>query len=356
MKRLGIITFYCVLGSLFAQEMEVAPVETESGLPQWNEADWDALKNGDLIPGSTIFGEIALERLLSGKQDPIALHPNVREIPDEIPFKEELSTKVNDMFLSRYFHDAPESFLVDPQDLLTGMEKEDREDFLKFHADDSGLDLYVYLFDAKQQIPVGESLNGVILDHFEEKGSAAVIFYFMGDPNRAELSFSENLGEIISRGSKRDLLKLSIEEALEHEEPLAQLEHFSSQLSLRLYWLEKALREEGVLKGLEKGHVLAGDTGEEESFTLALWRDFKGNSEAFYPVVISFCFASAVGLFVLSRYLIDRKRVFVFPDAQGSPLLGAPHAPGVGSIISYANRTQPPSLQRDNFPDYLQRM
>lgn len=351
---LRVIVILSLVSCLMGQEATPEPAKEVSELPQWKAEDWEMLKTGELIPGSTIFGGIALERLLSGDQEPIELDPVVREIPEKKPVVEEWPLKISEEFLSRYFHHAPEAFLVDPQDLLTEQEKQEREKFLNDHADDSGFDLYVYLFDAKQEIPVGESLQGVVLDHFADKESTAVVFYFMGDPKRSELAFSEDLSEEISRGNMRDLMKLSIEEAMESDESLAQLEFFSDQLARRLSGLEKKLKEDGVLGARLRG---MGEKEEEKLGSLAsLWHDFRENSEAFLAVVVLVSLALSVGLLVFLRYLLDRNRAFVFPDAQGSPLLGAPHAPGVGSVISYHNRTQPPSIQRNNYPDYLQRM
>ncbi|OUV15604.1 MAG: hypothetical protein CBC46_04875 [Verrucomicrobiaceae bacterium TMED86] len=336
------------------QEATPEPAKEVSELPQWKAEDWEMLKTGELIPGSTIFGGIALERLLSGDQEPIELEPAVREIPEKKPVGEEWPTKISEKFLSRYFHHAPKAFLVDPQDLLTDQQKQEREKFLNDHANDSGFDLYVYLFDTKQEIPVGESLQGVVLDHFADKESTAVVFYFMGDPQRSELAFSEDLSGEIHLGNMRDLMKLSIEEAMESEESLAQLEFFSGQLARSLSGLEKKLKEDGVLDTRLRG---TGEKEEEKLGSLAsLWHDFRENSEAFLAVVVLVSLAFSVGLLVFLRYLVNRNRAFVFPDAQGSSLLGAPHAPGVGSVISYHNRTQPPSLQRNNYPDYLQRM
>ena len=339
---------------LMGQEATPEPAIEVSELPQWKAEDLEMLKAGELIPGSTIFGGIALERLLSGDLEPIELDPAVREIPEKKPAKEEWPTNISDEFLSRYFHHAPEVFLVDPQDLLTEQQKQERERFLNYHADDSGFDLYVYLFDTKQEIPVGESLQGVVLDHFADKESTAVVFYFMGDPQRSELAFSEDLSEEIRTVNVRDLMKLSIEEAMQSEEPLTQLEFFLGQLAMRFLGLKKKLKEDGVPGARLRG---MGEKEEEKLGSLSsLWHDFRGDSEAFLAVVVSVSFALSVGLLVFLRYLVDRNRAFVFPDAQGSSLLGAPHAPGVGSVISYHNRTQPPSLQRNNYPDYLQRM
>ena len=356
MRGLTWLVLLCGTICLSGQDTESEPEEKIPDFPQWKAEDWESVQNGEIIPGSTIFGDIALERLLSGKMDPIVVDPKVREIPEEEVQPEEHTTTIEDQFLSTYFHNAPETYLVDPQDLLSNYEKQEREKFLNFHADNYGLDLYLYLFDTNQEVPVGESSLGIILDHFEQKGPAAVVFYYLGDPARAELRFTEDLAGIVSLGDKRDLRKLSIEEAMENEEPLAQLEAFSKHLSQRLYWLERDLAEQGVLEEQKNANSQAGNGDDEASVVMLLWGDFKSDTRSYYAVMGSLGFAGGLGLFILMRYLIDRKRVFVFPDAQGNPLLGAPHAPGVGSVLSYANRAEPPSLQRNNFPDYLRRL
>ena len=348
------IVTLCLVSCLMGQEAAPEPAIEVSGLPQWRAEDWEILKAGELIPGSTVFGGIALERLLSGDQEPIELDPAVREIPEKTPLRGELPTKISEKFLSRYFRHAPEAFLIDPQDLLTDQQKQEREKFLNDHANESGFDLYVYLFDTKQEVPLGESLQGVVLDHFSDKESTAVVFYFMGDPQRSELAFSEDHSGEIHRGNMGGLMKLSIEEAMESEESLAQLEFFSGQLARSLSELKKKLKEDGVLDTRLRG---IGEKEEEKLGSLAsLWHNFRENSEAFLAVVVLVSLAFSVGLLIFLRYLVNRNQAFVFPDAQGSSLLGAPHAPGVGSVISYHNRTQPPSLQRNNYPDYLQRM
>jgi len=354
MRWLFPVCLCAFVGTSAGQDPEEEPVAEKLSLPQWTAEDWEALQRGELIPGSGIIGGQAWERLFSDDLGPIEWDPEVKEIPAEKTEVTVSPTEIGEEFLSSYFHDAPTSFLVDPQGLLMNKEREGLERFLEYHAANSGLDLYFFLFDTKQEIPVDESLDGVVLDHFGGDESSAVVFYFMGDPKRVELRFSEKVSGGINRGDKRDLIKLSLEDALENEEQLAQLEAFASQLSKRLSWLERRLEGEGLLSERDK---ILGSKGEEKPGVLAsLWLDFTGDSQAFLAVVLSVSFALSVGLFVFLRYLADRNRVFVFPDAQGSPVMGAPHAPGVGSIISYANRTQPPSLQRNNYPDYLQRM
>ena len=56
------------------------------------------------------------------------------------------------------------------------------------------------------------------------------------------------------------------------------------------------------------------------------------------------------------HYLADRRIRYVFPEVETGPLLGAPHAAGVGAVVSFSSAQLPPSQQRDQVPDYLQRL
>jgi hypothetical protein len=69
--------------------------------------------------------------------------------------------------------------------------------------------------------------------------------------------------------------------------------------------------------------------------------------------------ALLVGLILLAwlgKFLADRRIRYLFPEVDAGPLLGAPHAAGVGAVLSFASAHLPPSQQRDQVPDYLQRM
>ena len=52
----------------------------------------------------------------------------------------------------------------------------------------------------------------------------------------------------------------------------------------------------------------------------------------------------------------QNRRRYRFPEVESSELLGAPHAAGVGAVLSFGNSQLSPSKQRDQAPDYLQRM
>ena len=58
----------------------------------------------------------------------------------------------------------------------------------------------------------------------------------------------------------------------------------------------------------------------------------------------------------VARLIAKRRLRYVFPEVEIDPLFGAPHAAGVGAVISFSSSQLPPSQQRDQVPDYLQRM
>jgi len=60
------------------------------------------------------------------------------------------------------------------------------------------------------------------------------------------------------------------------------------------------------------------------------------------------------GMGFLVHRIIERGRVYEFPDAAGSSILAAPYAAGIGGVLSYASNANPPSEQRKQVTDYLQ--
>ena len=64
----------------------------------------------------------------------------------------------------------------------------------------------------------------------------------------------------------------------------------------------------------------------------------------------------AGGLGWAGRIIALRRVRYVFPEVEVGTLLGAPHAAGVGAVISFSSAQLPPSQQRDQVPDYIHRM
>lgn len=330
----------------FAQELE---------LPTWDEEDLEALESGEYVPGSSLLGKIAQEYLDSNNDEPIELDPAVRDLPEEIPEPEEWSRVIGEEFLSSYFHDLPQGFLNDPQKLLTTQEYRDREGFLNYHARDTDIDLYIYLFDALQEIPETESLGSVVRSQFDPEKPVAVVFYFLGMPEKSQLVFSERVATSVSQDERDKVIRMAVEEALEKSDPSSQLESFSIQLSIRLYWLEKVVAKGGDNLGSSRPLILPEVKILEEK-EVGIWERLKKRPFLFYTVVILGVLIPTAALGLLGRWFAERRRVYVFPDAEGTPLLDAPYAAGVGGVISFSSASSPPSSQKSEVPDYLQKM
>ena len=83
--------------------------------------------------------------------------------------------------------------------------------------------------------------------------------------------------------------------------------------------------------------------------------------EGWQPVLINVGWgvgflAVVAGLGFAGRWIAERRIRYVFPEIENSQLLGAPHAAGVGAVVSFGSSQLPPAKQRDQVPDYLQRM
>jgi len=328
----------------------------EFELPGWEKDELEALESGDLVPGSSLLGQMARDDLFAENDGLIGLDPSVRDLPgDELAEDELWVSSIDPTFVDRYFRTRPEGFLVDPQQLLTTQEYRDREEFLDYHVKDTEIDFYFYLFDARQELPEGESVQGVVNDFFQGEKAVAVVFYYLGMPERTQIGFSGKVRESVAEEELSKILIMSVEEALEKSDPTSQIESFTVQFSIRLYWLEKM-----VARNRFDGSTL------DSAMLLNLEMISEGKSGFFdrlreNPLMFSSCMVGGVLILatllgILGRYYAERKREYIFPDAQGSPLLGAPHAAGVGGVISYASVSLPPSSQREEGQNYLQRM
>ncbi|MDE0860986.1 MAG: hypothetical protein OSA93_12565 [Akkermansiaceae bacterium] len=346
LKAVILTLFVCL--SLNAEEEQLV-------MPQWSDEEMEDLEGGALVPGSSLMGSLALERLFAGNREPIEFEEELMNIPGEPHPEDEWPTTIDESYFQVYFRQPPGNYLIDPQNILTPQEKRDREGFLAYHARDSSINIYLYLFDAKQELPEGETAERVMSEHYGESGHSVVVFYFLGIPERTQIVMSPMITETIELEMRKNALIRSVEEALDRSEAVAQIESFSIQLSIRLYWLEKELghlevREASVL------HPLGVEASEEVGDEAMSW-----NSLSNSPRVR--LIGGGIGILIVTvasalfgKWLVDRKRIYVFPESEGNLLLEAPHAAGVGAVIAYTSATFPPSVQRDEVPDYLQRM
>ena len=358
MRRVFIFVFAGMTLSVCAQalrEDSLLEKDGSDGLPEWNDQELEALEAGDYVPGSSLMGKLAREILDSETQEVIVLDPAIQELPEEEPKSLEWSKAIGEEYLSAYFRGGIDGYLVDPQELLVTQEFRDREIFLNRHAKDFIIDCYFYLFDGLQEIPEEESLEALVKSHFEKDNPVAVVFYFMGNPRRSQLVFSNRVLDVVRLEEREKVLRLAIEDALEKSDPASQLDIFSIKLSMGLVKLEEIVTKEGgSLLGGEK-FVMDGKSRQLPDRT-NLWDKLTSN-EWFSNTLVGLSLLGPTCLLgIWVRRSRNKGKTYVFPVAEGSGLLDAPHGAGVGGVLFFVSATASPSSQTQDVPDYLQKI
>jgi len=339
-------TFLAVF--LFAAAAVTA--RTEPPLPAWDEeerakmAEDGWMAGGLLLNFETPPGEDEAEELPAAIEDPT---------PDELAEAPEDEREVAEEFLAPYFESKPPGHLVDPQGMLATRERNDLEAFLEYHSGDSSIDLYVYVFGADQRIP-GDVREEEVVERLYSVGKpAAVIYYYVGAPQRAVMYLSPVITDAVSAAEQRRALESSVMRAFGSTLPAEQLEAFLVQMSIRIYWMERMTEGTAVetMESIPEGEGTRSFPKEqpvaEEKMEIPPWLKLAG-------AVIA---AGAGGLLTLwSAVMWWRGRArFRFPEFDVEPRLGGSHAAGIGAVISFGSPAIPPAMQRNQVPDYMRR-
>ena len=320
-------------------------------LPEWTREELELLQTGELELGTALFREIGEDHDQPLFQATIEPEDTAREEEEEIEAIEPLV--IGEEFLKPYFAGRPGSYLVDPQGMLSMQQLKDRESFLELHAGDSKVDLYLYLFDKKQIVPPEGQIERIFKDHFlRGNGLTAVVYYYMGDPGRAKMVVSPDVYSGVSESMVKGALIYARQEAQKMSEPSSQLESFSTGLSIRLYWIEREIIE---ASGEEQ---LLQEVAAEDEITVVDAETVRevlptDHTQFFYllGVLVAAVLLGGIIALIFNR---RRRRSYLFPEIEMSSLLGAPHAAGVGSVIHFGDTALPPSVQKEQVPDYLQ--
>lgn len=260
---------------------------------------------------------------------------------------------VPERFMRSYFARRPDVYLVDPQELLSAGAREEQEGFLSYHASDSAIDFHVLLFGRDQRLPEGLRVEELAERFFGPDTAGLLALYFLEEPERARLQFSPNLRDRVPAREGARVLAEATRAASDRSEASEQLKEFCTQVSIRLFWVERSA-------GLRDGEESAGPSSpeplvEEDSgppkqeggwprALRRLWDDWG------VPVV---SLAGALGFGLVSRAIVRRRARFRFPEWRVDPRLGGRHGAGVGPVISFASSTRSPSSQKSGPSDSL---
>ncbi len=335
-----------------AAELEKVRKSRLPALPVWSPSDYEKVKRGEIVAGQNFFAPVPV--------DPDAtIEPPVEELPEpveESPQPEEDETAISAEHMVEYFREIPRDgrgesiFLSDPQDLLSQQEFRDRESFLHYHSSESNIDMFVYLFDQRQEFPVDTDIQAVYQGLFTKHGPVALVFYHLGAPDRSQFFLSSDVRAVVSQDEQDRALRAAVQEAFEKSDVAYQLDNFLVELSIRLYWIERELKAATATREARRLEseirVIPAPVGNEEDNLRLIGR----------AVLFAFCVILAWLSGWAGWLWLQHRRKYRFPEVECGPLLGAPYAAGVGAVISFSNAHLPPSRQRDQVPDYLERM
>jgi hypothetical protein len=342
MKAILMASVPCVLalGLAFAAQ--------EEGLPSWKDSKPNV---ADSVAGGVLLVE---EPATDEEADANTAIPVLEQ-----PAEGEISTTgsglvgVPEKFWPAYFAERPKSFLIDPQNLLSPVDKRERLEFLNYHASDSSIDLFVYVFGGDQEIP-GEVRQEELAERLYSEGRPAVIiFYFMGAPDRSVLHLSPSLTGTVPFAEQRRALESPVMQALVKADSSGQFEAFLVQMSIRIYWIERMLGVGDELAEAIAVPAKTAPTHEKKSKLMELVRPHLEKSRRF--AIPAGATAGGLLLVLALRFWLKRRARYRFPDFEVEPRLGGAHAAGVGGVISFASATVPPASQRDQLPGYLRR-
>ena len=202
-----------------------------------------------------------------------------------------------------------------------------------------------------QEIPIDVREEEMIERFFSEGRPAAIVYYYLGAPQRSVVYLSPSITDSISAAEQHRALESSVMQAFEKIRPAEQIEKFLVQMSIRIYWMERMLA----------GGSLVSDAPMHAVSAVAVQSAAK-SAKLLHLQELAFKFAAPAGMVLgtivlvvgFSRWLRLGAR-YRFPDFEVEPRLGGAHAAGVGAVISFASAAVPPASQRDQVPDYLRR-
>ena len=313
-------------------------------LPRWSEVDQLRLKSGEIVVGQALLTEAGVKKKVDTPQVAEVLIEAVEEKPSLVENQKLASdSEISGVHLQRYFGERPAVSLVDPQELLSMQERADLQHALELHSKESDVGLYVYLFDAGQNLPSGYDERSVYESLFADSAEPVVIvYYFLEAPLRSRLLLAGGAGDKIPEWRVRELLWNTASKAQEKSAAFDQLDDFVGQLSMRMFWIEETLREFDDQQPLVEA-VKAEEKVEARAEKI---KGFWENTAKHYMLKVVLSVVSIAALMGVCVLFWCRRR-YVFPDFASTPRLGGVVGGRFGGVLSYRDPHLPPSDQKN---------
>jgi hypothetical protein len=323
----------------------------EPPLPAWSADEREGLEASGWIPGAILLTDDPIpDEPATPASEPLQVEqPRPEEVAEDL----KPSPVIAEKFMPAYFAERPKSFLIDPQGLLGAADYRDRLGFLNYHASDSSIDLFVYVMGGDQEIPSEVREEETIERFFNEGRPAAIVFYYLGAPQRSVVYLSPSITDAVSAAEQHRALESSMMQAFEKTNHSEQFERFLVQMSIRIYWMERMLSGDPTAEADPRWAEAPAAVRSKEVEKTGK-PDWLTRLAARFTLPAAAILGAFLTVFGFNHWLRLRAR-YRFPEFEVEPRLGGAHAAGVGAVISFASASLPPASQRDQVPDYLRR-
>lgn len=236
-----------------------------------------------------------------------------------------------------------DAWLLDPHALLPETQSEDLRRLLTYHAGEAHTFAHFLLLDANEQLPPNADLSRLAEKRLAQ-GHNCLAAFPLGEPWRARLFMTREIVTAVAPDYLQGILTACIQDAMQASDPVEQLQRFAIQLSIRLIWLERAhpaifapavspapvpAAADATLTDVTH-RVEAAVPDPAHAINWRRWATIGGSCVAGVLLLLGM-------LMGLRRWLRrrDRNSVWILPETECKPRLGAPHCGHGGAWIRY---------------------
>ena len=305
---LGLAVLSLGCGSLHAQP----------ALPSWGNEEPNLVPR--LWPGNPMWSPLEIP---APPPEPVKFEIEMQLPPEVDP------TVLPEVHLADYFGTLPETYLVDPQTLLTGDERTNINLTLKQHLSQHKVPIYILLFQKEQQIPPFQSLER-LHDRWFDGRPGVIVAFWLDSPSRTSANFGSYLREHFGDQLDQAFAK-ALEQSYTKSYPFSQLDHFIYTLLWRLSRLEE---------GAANSAARPADFATRDPLAVPELPEIPEHS---WVPIVARSSALAVGVAALGAGIVVRlrrrdrlrsqPRPVCLPDGPRAERLEAPHSGGSGAVI-----------------------
>lgn len=262
------------LGLLMLPALVIAQNEDDLPLPRWTEEELKSFQQQESAQQQETLLPEPPEYMRSLLDRPLRTGPRLDELPDalnadlmtglreddfrlflpqmsfvspkdalpqeaaRVPTPQAMLRDVTPEFLKAAETAPAQEFLIDPQALVPEMTTQELGRFLEFHARESRIRIHVLVLPKDGQIPAVAQLERVAGGGLL-KSDSCLLVYPVSEPWRARLFVSKAVHDRTSADFLAETARACLQNALLTQDPLDQLERFGTELSTRLFWLQK---------------------------------------------------------------------------------------------------------------------